>query len=172
MALPPNDRQARMAASTPPAPQNLRPPKEATSNSSTPEPPPANTSSFMPPTRKRRSRGIESAISHLPKPPKAPHRPLTPYMKYSRLVWNMVRTSGPDLKMTDVGRTTGQMWRELPDETKQQYLKDYETEMIKYKGAYELYLNSPAYQAWLEAKSKVQATSEAVSVAPLMRKKL
>lgn len=54
------------------------------------------------------------------KPPKPPDKPLLPYMRYSRKMWEQIKkTDGQEMKVWEVGKIIGQKWRELSDDDKQ-----------------------------------------------------
>ena len=89
--------------------------------------------------------------------PKAPEKPLVPYVKYSRKVWDNVKTSQPDLKFWQMGKVIGKMWRDLPAVDKQTFIEEHEAEKADYQEQLRSYHNSPAYQNYLQAKGKADA---------------
>ena len=53
-----------------------------------------------------------------------------PYMRYSRKLWDSVKVTNPELKLWDIGKEIGAMWRELPVADKQEFIDEFEAEKV------------------------------------------
>ncbi|CAJ0945677.1 unnamed protein product, partial [Mesorhabditis belari] len=115
-------------------------------------------SQFRPPTGTPARSAVENGGNI--KPPKAPEKPLVPYMRFSRKMWAKVRADNPESQLWDIGKVIGQMWRDTPDNEKQVYQLEYENEKVEYDKAMKQYQNSPAYQQYLQARNRQKQTEK------------
>lgn len=69
-----------------------------------------------------------------------------PYMRYSKKVWDSVKSQNPSLKFVEIGKIVGQMWNSLSEAEKSEYVEEYEAEKLDYDQKMAAYKNTPAYQ--------------------------
>lgn len=56
-----------------------------------------------------------------------------PYMRYSRKVWDSVKGKNPELRLWQIGKIIGQMWRELSDSEKKEFNDAYDADKVNFK---------------------------------------
>ena len=57
-----------------------------------------------------------------PKPPKAPEKPLMPYMRFSKKVWETVKAANPRAPLWEIGKIISKTWQEMAEEERQEYV--------------------------------------------------
>ncbi|KHJ48148.1 HMG box [Trichuris suis] len=98
--------------------------------------------------------GVSMPSDGILRVPKPPEKPIMPYMRYSRRMWERVRAANPESKFWDIGKIIGKMWRELSEGDKQVYFDEYEVEKAEYDKQMKAYHNSAAFQTYLAHKPK------------------
>lgn len=107
--------------------------------------PGANYSFTQQPTQSQEPPKAES-----PNPPK---KPLTPYMRFSKSVWQQVKAANPTFSVCEVGSAIGRMWRELAEEEKQRHMEDFNKDKVRYDDELQVYLKSQGLRS-LKVKPK------------------
>lgn len=57
---------------------------------------------------------------------------MAPFMRYSRKVWDSVKSAHPDAKIVDISKIITQMWRDISEVERQEYIIDYENAKVIY----------------------------------------
>lgn len=100
-----------------------------------------------------------------PESPKPPKRPLTPYMRFSKSVWQSVKAANPGFSICEIGATIGRMWRELGEEEKQRHMEDFTKDKVRYDDELQSYLKSQGLRS-LKQKAKKKPEPKQTASAP------
>lgn len=73
------------------------------------------------------------------KDPSKPKRAMSSFMFFANEHRPVVRKEHPDLKITDVGKKLGEMWKALDDDKKKKYIEMANKDKDRYKGSMEKY---------------------------------
>jgi len=93
----------------------------------------------------------EGSKTDYPPPPK---RPLTPYMRYNRQMWEKVKAANPSMGVCEISATIGRMWRELGPEEKQRHNDDYTLDKARYDEELKAYLKATGLRSSDLVKAK------------------
>ena len=116
--------------------------------------------------KKKRKRGAKKAKKDV----NAPKRPLTSYMIYSNEKRKQLMEANPSLKVTDVAKQIGALWKELSEAAKKPYVeaaeklkKAYAIEKAKYDESNEAPAKSPKKKKTKKEESEEESSEEASS---------
>ncbi|RNA24811.1 SWI SNF-related matrix-associated actin-dependent regulator of chromatin subfamily E member [Brachionus plicatilis] len=94
---------------------------------------------------------------------KLPEKPMAPYMRFSKKVFDQVKMANADMKQWEIGCIIQQMWKDLSDSEKQEYINEYENSKFEYSEQLKLFHNSPQYQSFLSSTSKKSKNANGAS---------
>lgn len=83
-----------------------------------------------------------------------PEKPLSPFMRFNKKIFDQVKAANPDLKQWEISCIIQQMWKELNDSEKQEFISEYENSKFEYCEQLKTFHNSPHYQNFLSSSSK------------------
>merc|ERR1719320_1535106 len=95
------------------------------------------------------------------KDPNAPKRPLSGYMIFVNEVRDGVVSSNPDMKVTDVLKEIGSMWRDLNETQVDKYKSKAEKLKAKYEKEVNAYEKTSKYKNYQAEKEEFQARRKA-----------
>ncbi|XP_072013392.1 uncharacterized protein [Amphiura filiformis] len=90
------------------------------------------------------------------KPPKAPAKPITAYIRYSKDKYKEVKSKYPDLGVGSIGRIIGAQWHALTAEEKSKYTEEYMKDKERYQQEMMKYHESAEYKAYAKARASAK----------------
>lgn len=102
--------------------------------------------------------GVSETPAAKPKLKKKSDKPLSAFMQYTNEVRNKVREGNPDMKMPEISKVIGQMWKDLGEEGKKPYFDRYKAEAEAKAKAAEAKIPSD-----VEAETQPEPTPKAVT---------
>lgn len=109
-------------------------------------PAPGNASAMaftLPPSQSNKTQQ-QGLRPDLPQPPK---KPLSPYMRFSKEIWQKVKADNPGMSVCEVGATIGRIWRELDEARKQLFILEFNNDKARYDTELQGYLRTNGLQA-------------------------
>jgi hypothetical protein len=105
--------------------------------------------------------GKSEAAAKSPAYPPPPKRPLTPYMRFNKFMWEKVKASNPSMGVCEISASIGRLWRELGPEEKQRHNDEYTLDKARYDEELKAYLKLTGLRSSDLVKQKAKKTKPA-----------
>jgi len=92
--------------------------------------------------------------------PPPPKRPLTPYMRFNKFMWEKVKSGNPSMGVCEISAAIGRLWRELGPEEKQRHNDEYTMDKARYDEELKAYLKLTGLRSSDLVKQKAKKTTK------------